>query len=326
MPAMNTNPFDMSMPSASDMMAKMQQDMNQSMASMQMSSMSQMSSMQSSCMQQVEEMQMQQMQQMQQSSQQSIQQSAQQSSEQSSQQNSQQNFRQSSQQSSQQQELQGFELNVPGLEQTVEVSELDDQDFFVPLKHIEKVQKNALDQATAMAKMRDGVFELVVNIQGFESEDVQIFCVDQEQAVYVKAKHITEEGLVNNVYEQKFSLPDDVDTQQLTSGMSRDGILMIRVPRAVSPERIIPIKREVKMESVKKALSQSTAGMWSAEVTVEMNENTAEKIHAELEEANIVPLNVEKPEDAVKAASAEVVEAETIGIAETSGAEAGEAA
>merc|ERR1719319_812230 len=326
MPAMNTNPFDMSMPSASDMMAKMQQDMNQSMASMQMSSMSQMSSMQSSCMQQVEEMQMQQMQQMQQSSQQSIQQSAQQSSEQSSQQNSQQNFQQSSQQSSQQQELQGFELNVPGLEQTVEVSELDDQDFFVPLKHIEKVQKNALDQATAMAKMRDGVFELVVNIQGFESEDVQIFCVDQEQAVYVKAKHITEEGLVNNVYEQKFSLPDDVDTQQLTSGMSRDGILMIRVPRAVSPERIIPIKREVKMESVKKALSQSTAGMWSAEVTVEMNENTAEKIHAELEEANIVPLNVEKPEDAVKAASAEVVEAETIGIAETSGAEAGEAA
>merc|ERR1719319_1372375 len=321
MPAMNTNPFDMSMPSASDMMAKMQQDMNQSMASMQMSSMSQMSSMQSSCMQQVEEMQMQQMQQMQQSSQQSIQQSAQQSSEQSSQQNSQQNFRQSSQQSSQQQELQGFELNVPGLEQTVEVSELDDQDFFVPLKHIEKVQKNALDQATAMAKMRDGVFELVVNIQGFEPEDVQIFCVDQEQAVYVKAKHITEEGLVNNVYEQKFSLPDDVDTQQLTSGMSRDGILMIRVPRAVSPERIIPIKREVKMESVKKALSQSTAGMWS----VEMNENTAEKIHAELEEANIVPLNVEKPEDAVKAASAEVVEAETIGIAETSGAEAGEA-
>merc|ERR1719319_1311847 len=338
MPAMNTNPFDMSMPSASDMMAKMQQDMNQSMASMQMSSMSQMSSMQSSCMQQVEEMQMQQMQQMQQSSQQSIQQSAQQSSEQSSQQNSQQNFQQSSQQSfqqsyqqscqqsSQQQELQGFELNVPGLEQTVEVSELDDQDFFVPLKHIEKVQKNALDQATAMAKMRDGVFELVVNIQGFEPEDVQIFCVDQEQAVYVKAKHITEEGLVNNVYEQKFSLPDDVDTQQLTSGMSRDGILMIRVPRAVSPERIIPIKREVKMESVKKALSQSTAGMWSAEVTVEMNENTAEKIHAELEEANIVPLNVEKPEDAVKAASAEVVEAATIGIAETSGAEAGEAA
>merc|ERR1719397_1251217 len=254
--------------------------------------------MQSSCMQQVEQMQMQQMSQMQQSSQQSSQQSFQQ----------------------QHQELQNFQLNEPGHEQTVEVSELDDQDFFVPLRHIEKVQKNALSEATAMAKMRDGIFELVINIQGFEPEDVQIFCVDQEQAVYVKAKHVTEEGFVNNVYEQKFSLPDDVDTQKLTSGMSRDGILMIRVPRALSPERIIPIKREVKMEAVKKALKDCI------QYSVEMNETSVEQIHAELEEANIVPLNVEKPEDAVKAASAEVVESQTIGVAEAAGAEAGEAA
>merc|ERR1719495_394828 len=302
------------MPSASDMMAQMQMEMNQSMASMQMQSMHQMESMQSSCMQQVEQMQMQQMSQMQQSSQQSIQQSSQQSSQQSFQQSSQQSFQQ------QHQELQNFQLNEPGHEQTVEVSELDDQDFFVPLRHIEKVQKNALSEATAMAKMRDGIFELVINIQGFEPEDVQIFCVDQEQAVYVKAKHVTEEGFVNNVYEQKFSLPDDVDTQKLTSGMSRDGILMIRVPRAVSPERIIPIKREVKMEAVKKALKDCI------HYSVEMNETSVEQIHAELEEANIVPLNVEKPEDAVKAASAEVVEAQTIGVAESAGAEAGEMA
>merc|ERR1719385_381806 len=300
------------MPSATDMMAKMQMEMNQSMASMQMQSMQQMESMQSSCMQQVEQMQMQQMSQMQQTIQQGSQQSFQQSSQQSFQQSSQQSFQQ------QQQELQNFQLNEPGHEQTVEVSELDDQDFFVPLRHIEKVQKNALSEATAMAKMRDGIFELVINIQGFEPEDVQIFCVDQEQAVYVKAKHVTEEGFVNNVYEQKFSLPDDVDTQKLTSGMSRDGILMIRVPRALSPERIIPIKREVKMEAVKKALKDCI------QYSVEMNETSVEQIHAELEEANIVPLNVEKPEDAVKAASAEVVESQTIGVAESAGAEAGE--
>merc|ERR1719341_413681 len=334
MPTTSMDPFDMRMPGATDMMAQMQMDMSQSMASMQMQSIQQMESMQSSCMQQVEQMQMQQMSQMQQSSQQSIQQSSQQSSQQSiqqsSQQSSQQSFQQSSQQSFQQssqqsfqqqhQELQNFQLNEPGHEQTVEVSELDDQDFFVPLRHIEKVQKNALSEATAMAKMRDGIFELVINIQGFEPEDVQIFCVDQEQAVYVKAKHVTEEGFVNNVYEQKFSLPDDVDTQKLTSGMSRDGILMIRVPRALSPERIIPIKREVKMEAVKKALKDCI------QYSVEMNETSVEQIHAELEEANIVPLNVEKPEDAVKAASAEVVESQTIGVAEAAGAEAGEAA
>merc|ERR550519_1128520 len=132
-----------------------------------------------------------------------------------------------------------------------------------------------------MAKMRDGIFELVINIQGFEPEDVQIFCVDQEQAVYVKAKHVTEEGFVNNVYEQKFSLPDDVDTEKLTSGMSKDGILMIRVPRRATPTKTIPIKKEAKMEAVRKVLN--------------MSKMTVEQLQADLEEAHIVPLAVEKP-------------------------------
>lgn len=43
---------------------------------------------------------------------------------------------------------------------------------------------------------------------------------------------------------------------------------------------------------------------------------TAEQIHLELEQANIAPLSVEKPEDAVAAASAEVIEALTVGVAE----------
>ena len=188
--------------------------------------------------------------------------------------------------------------------------EMQDQDIFVPLRHINRVQKNALSEATAMAKMRDGIFELVVNIQGFEPEDVQIF--SNKQTVFVKAKSATHEGLVKNAFEQKFSLPDDVDTDKLSSGMSKDGILMIRVPRRTSPEKIIPIKKELRMEVVKKALN--------------MTETSVEQLHAELEQANIVPLNVEKPEDAVAAASAEVVESLTVGVAEMSGAEAGEVA
>merc|ERR1719481_1301963 len=90
----------------------------------------------------------------------------------------------------------------------------DDQDFFVPLRHINKVQKNALSEAKAMAKLRDGVFELVVNIQGFEPEDVQIYCI--EQTATVKAQVVTVDGLVTNSYEQKFTLPDDVDTSKLS--------------------------------------------------------------------------------------------------------------
>merc|ERR1719234_2246214 len=131
--------------------------------------------------------------------------------------------------------------------------DVQDQDIFVPLRHINKVQKNALSEATAMAKMRDGVFELVVNIQGFEPEQVQIF--SSNQTVLVKAKSHTHDGQVSNALEQKFSLPDDVDTEKLTSGMSKDGILMIRVPRRVA--KMIPIKKEVKMNAVRKVLNIS---------------------------------------------------------------------
>ena len=33
----------------------------------------------------------------------------------------------------------------------------------------------------------------------------------------MKAKRVTAEGFVSNVYEQKFNLPEDVDTEKLTS-------------------------------------------------------------------------------------------------------------
>merc|ERR1719490_603409 len=161
-----------------------------------------------------------------------------------------------------------------------------------------------------MAKMRDGVFELVVNIQGFEPEQVQIF--SSNQTVLVKAKSLTHDGQVSNAFEQKFSLPDDVDTEKLTSGMSKDGILMIRVPRRAAPTKTILIKKEAKMDAVRKVLN--------------MSKTTVEQLQADLQEAHIAPLAVEKPEDAVKAASAEVVEALTVGVAETCGGDAGELA
>merc|ERR1719336_823675 len=181
----------------------------------------------------------------------------------------------------------------PAQQQTAESGQdMSDQDFFVPLRHIAKVKQNALSEATAMAKMRDGVFELVVNIQGFEPEDVQIVCADQTATV--KAQVVTVDGLVTNSYEQKFTLPDDVDTSKLSSGMSRDGILMIRVPKRESPERIIPIKRDVEIKAVKSAIAQCVQS------SVDLTQLTAEQIHSELEEKNIAPISVEKPEDAVK--------------------------
>ena len=36
-----------------------------------------------------------------------------------------------------------------------------------------------------------------------------------------QAKHVEADGLVSDSYEQKFSVPDDVDTARLTSGISK---------------------------------------------------------------------------------------------------------
>jgi hypothetical protein len=46
-----------------------------------------------------------------------------------------------------------------------------------------------------------------------------------------------------------------VDANRVSSGISRDGILMIRVPRR-SPERIIPIQYDAKVSAVQKALRE----------------------------------------------------------------------
>ena len=126
-------------------------------------------------------------------------------------------------------------------------ADLQNQEFFVPLKNIATVKKHALAEATAMAKRKGDHFELVVNIQRFTPEEVKVYIV--QSGVVVAAKHTTPEGFVTDSYEQKFSLPDDVDSARLTSGISRDGILMIRVPRR-SPERLIPIQYDAKVRQM----------------------------------------------------------------------------
>ena len=184
--------------------------------------------------------------------------------------------------------------------QTEQTEELADQEIFVPLRHVNQMQKNALAEATAMAKMKDDHFELVVNIQKFTPEEVKVYV--EGQGVLVQARKVTSEGFVTASYENKFNLPEDVDVGRLTSGISRDGILMIRVPRR-TPERIIPIQFDARISAVKKALQQTVQ-----HVETEM---TAEEVQQDLLKENIAPMEIEKEEDAVKAASAEVVEGES---------------
>ncbi|XP_040579945.2 uncharacterized protein [Lepeophtheirus salmonis] len=198
--------------------------------------------------------------------------------------------------------------------------ELADQDFFVPLKDIGKVQRNALANAAAMAKMKDEHFELVVNIQKFTPEEVRVYVDTPQKFVLVKAVRKTSDGLITDSFERQFDLPEDVDPEKLTSGISRDGILMIRVPRrkSISQERVIPIQYDAKLDAVQQGVLKA--------VENSQTEMTSAQVQEELVREKITPLKIEKEEDKVKAASAEVIEALTVGVAEASGADAGEEA
>ena len=59
-------------------------------------------------------------------------------------------------------------------------------------------------------------------------------------------------------YQQRFRLPDDVDTEQMVSGMSRDGVLLVQVPRQASPspERQIPITVQQRAEAVRAGVAR----------------------------------------------------------------------
>ena len=63
--------------------------------------------------------------------------------------------------------------------------DLENHEFFVPLKQIGSVQKNALAEATAMAKRKGDNFELVVNIQRFTPEEVKVYVAGQAVVVQV---------------------------------------------------------------------------------------------------------------------------------------------
>ncbi len=69
--------------------------------------------------------------------------------------------------------------------------------IFKNFQNLIQVEKNALAEATAIAKMKDDHFELVINIQRVSPEEVKVYI--DGQAVIVVAKHETD-GYVTGLF------------------------------------------------------------------------------------------------------------------------------
>ncbi|XP_068082413.1 alpha-crystallin A chain [Anabrus simplex] len=92
---------------------------------------------------------------------------------------------------------------------------------------------------------KDG-FKVNLDVHQFKPEEVTVKTVGN--SVVVEAKHEErpdEHGYISRQFQRRYSLPDDVDPDAVTSKLSSDGILLIEAPKKalLTPhgERVVPI-------------------------------------------------------------------------------------
>jgi len=114
----------------------------------------------------------------------------------------------------------------------------DDSSLFAPATMEESISK---------IEYVDDTYKILVNVQDYDPEELEVKTTGT--TVFVKAKH--EEKLSDGrsfstkSFDQSFTLPKGLNPDDISSGLSKDGILTISAPLPSSvkkTERRIPIK------------------------------------------------------------------------------------
>ncbi|XP_067002389.2 alpha-crystallin B chain-like [Anabrus simplex] len=107
---------------------------------------------------------------------------------------------------------------------------------------------------------KDG-FRANIDVQQFKPEEIVVKTVGN--SVVVEGKHEErpdEHGFISREFQRRYTLPEDVDPNTLTSKLASDGILTIEAPRKALPqpegERLVPIT-QVGAPAVAQAPKQS---------------------------------------------------------------------
>lgn len=90
-------------------------------------------------------------------------------------------------------------------------------------------------------------FQVVLDVQQFEPQEIEVKVVDNLLAVTAKHEDKRDEhGWVSRQFTRKYKLPEDSNVEQLTSRLSSDGLLTIVAPKKRSSkeetERTIQIE------------------------------------------------------------------------------------
>lgn len=86
-------------------------------------------------------------------------------------------------------------------------------------------------------------FEKIIVKLWYEPHEIEIKLLERAKEIEICAKHADEKGSVIRVFTQKYTLPDNAETSELTS-VFQDGHLKIMCPLKERQEPVsVPIQR-----------------------------------------------------------------------------------
>lgn len=93
------------------------------------------------------------------------------------------------------------------------------------------------------SNVTNGKFQVNVPVEDYEPNEIEIKLLERAKEIEICAKHADEKGSVIRVFTQKYTLPDNAETSELTS-VFQDGHLKIMCPLKERQEPVsVPIQR-----------------------------------------------------------------------------------
>ncbi|KAI4504119.1 hypothetical protein M0802_000590 [Mischocyttarus mexicanus] len=112
--------------------------------------------------------------------------------------------------------------------------------YYNPWNHL--IRKG--EGGTSTVRADKNKFQVLLDVQQFEPEDIKVKVVDH--FVVVEAKHDEkqdEHGWISRKFTRKYIIPQQCDIDQVTSTLSSDGVLAICAPRILNEdEKLINIE------------------------------------------------------------------------------------
>lgn len=98
-----------------------------------------------------------------------------------------------------------------------------------------KIEEDLYASQAIQITEQDGKFQVVMDVKNFNPRDLQVRAVDDRIVVEGAYQKVSEDGssTSSKSFYKEFTLPDAADIDQVTTALSKDGVLSIKAPKKV---------------------------------------------------------------------------------------------